>query len=71
MECQIDEGQTWDAADILSGNDLKAKWCWALWKATVQLQKGKDQRVLSRATNKEGNVQSGDPVRWYSHLHLT
>lgn len=62
VECSIDEGQTWEIATILSGNDVKAKWCWALWKATVRLQKGKKRRVLSRATDKGGNVQTGEPV---------
>lgn len=62
VECSTDEGQTWEAAEILSGNDLKAKWCWALWKATVRLHKGKKRRLLSRATDNGGNVQTGEPV---------
>lgn len=69
VECSIDEGQTWEVAEILSGNGVEAKWCWALWKATVRLQKGKKRRVLSRATDKGGNMQSGKPVRSNSHLH--
>ena len=70
VECSIDEGRTWEAAEIWSGNDLKAKWCWVLWKATVRLQTGKKRRVLSRATDAGGNVQTGRPVRWNSHLRL-
>lgn len=70
VECSIDEGQTWEAAEVLSGNDLKAKWCWALWKVTVRLPKGKNRRVLSRATDKGGNIQTGDPVRRNSRLRL-
>lgn len=62
VECSIDEGQTWEAAEIFSGNSLKAKWSWALWKATVRLEKGKNRRILSRATDQGGNVQSGEPV---------
>lgn len=70
VECSIDEGQTWETAEILSGNRLKAKWSWALWKATIRIQKGKNRRVLSRATDRGGNVQTGEPVRWNSHFHL-
>lgn len=72
VECSIDGGQTWEAAEILSGSGLEAKWSWALWKATVRLQKGKNRRILSRATDKGGNVQNGEPVRWNSpsHIHL-
>ena len=67
VECSIDEGLTWEMATIISGNDLKVKWCWALWKATVRLQKGTKRRVLSRAMDKGGNVQTGQPV---IHPHL-
>ena len=70
VECSIDDGQTWQAAEILNDNGIKAKWCWALWKATVRLPKGKKRRVLSRATDAGGNMQSGKPVRSNSHLHL-
>lgn len=66
----MDNGQTWEAAEILCGNDLKAKWSWALWKATVRFQKGKNRRVLSRATDKGGNVQTGEPVRSNFRSHI-
>ena len=70
VEYSIDEGRTWETAKILSGNDLKAKWCWALWKATVRLHRGKKRRILSRATDRGGNVQTGEPVgaTFLSHL---
>lgn len=71
VEYSIDEGRTWETAKISSGNCLKAKWCWALWKATVRLQKGKKRRILSRATDKGGNVQSGEPVGLTFHPHLS
>ena len=71
VECSIDEGQTWELAEISGGNGLEAKWCWALWKATVGLPKGKKRRVLSRATDKGGNVQTGKPVRWPSPSRIT
>ena len=70
VECSVDGGQTWETAEILSGNDPKARWCWALWKATVLFQKGKNRQVLSRATDKGGNVQTGKPVRSNSYPHL-
>lgn len=62
VECSVDEGRTWETAKILSGNGPKDKWCWALWKATVRLQKGKKRQILSRATDRGGNVQTGRPV---------
>ena len=71
VEFSIDEGQTWAAADILSGNGLEAKWSWALWKATARIPKGENRRVLSRATDKGGNVQTGKPVSLNFLLHLT
>ena len=70
VECSIDEGETWQAAEILSGNGIKTRWCWALWRATVRLQKGKNRRILSRATDKGGNMQTGKAVRSNPHPHI-
>ena len=61
-----DEGRTWSKAQITANGDGKSKWCWALWKATVHLEKGKERRVLSRATDCGGNAQTGRPL--YVHL---
>ena len=63
VECSVDDGRTWETAEISGGNGIEEKWCWALWKATVRLQKGKNRRILSRATDKGGNIQTGQPVR--------
>jgi sulfite oxidase len=59
VEVSVDEGKSWVAADIVAGKGLK--WCWVLWKAEVEVKKGK-RRVLSRATDTGGNVQAKCPV---------
>jgi sulfite oxidase len=57
VEVSIDEGKSWGNAEIL-GNP--SKWSWALWKAHVAVQKGKNRRILSRTTDRSGNVQRDD-----------
>lgn len=61
VEFSADDGRTWKVASILPQNHGQSKWGWALWKATVQLQKGQKTRLISRATDKGGNMQSGKP----------
>ena len=62
VEYSVDDGRTWESAKISSSNSSKEKWSWALWKATVRLHRGENRRILSRATDKGGNVQTGQPV---------
>ena len=61
VELSLDGGETWADAEI-KGQE-RGKWCWVLWTATVQLQKGSNRRILSRATDAGGNVQAPCP-RW-------
>ena len=61
VEVSADDGRTWKVASILPQNHGQSKWAWALWRATIQLQKGQKTRLLSRATDKGGNIQSGKP----------
>ena len=70
VEYSVDDGRTWATAKISSGNDFKEKWCWALWKATIRLQRGENRRILSRATDRGGNRQTGQPVRSIFNPHL-
>ena len=61
VEVSADDGRTWKAADILPHGGGQSRWAWTLWKTAVYLQKGPKKRLLSRATDKNGNVQSGKP----------
>lgn len=60
MEFSVDGGEMWSNADLIrdydgSGDELK--WAWCLWTAKVKVEKGKDIRIFSRATDKSGNTQ--------------
>ena len=44
VEISTDDGKSWIEAEITKGG---GKWSWALWKATVKLDKGKGRRILS------------------------
>ena len=61
VEISIDGGSTWFDAEILDGKEGRGKWCWVLWRAVVELERGSSRGVLSRATDKGGNVQSACP----------
>ncbi|KAI9747966.1 MAG: hypothetical protein M1815_003723 [Lichina confinis] len=61
VEVSTDDGATWSDAAIVEGNEGHGKWCWALWSATVELERGSPRRVLSRATDAGGNTQAADP----------
>lgn len=55
VEVSGNGGKTWIDARIVEGKE--EKWGWVLWRAEVRAEKGK-QRLLSRATDKGGNVQA-------------
>ncbi|KAG8529835.1 uncharacterized protein KY384_005316 [Bacidia gigantensis] len=61
VEVSTDIGQTWTECNILAGGESESKWAWSLWMVSVRAQRG-TQRLLSRATDKGGNVQTGEPV---------
>ena len=58
VEVSTDDGKSWIEAEITKGG---GKWSWALWQATVKLEKGKGRRILSRAIDKGGNTQDPNP----------
>ncbi|KAL2821810.1 Oxidoreductase, molybdopterin-binding domain-containing protein [Aspergillus cavernicola] len=41
----------------LGRDKTKKKWCWVLWKAEVEVEKGPGREVVSRAFDAEGNKQ--------------
>lgn len=61
VEISVDDGRTWTDAEIIDGKEGRGKWCWVLWRAVVRLQKGRPRRIISRATDAGGNIQSANP----------
>ena len=61
VEVSTNDGRTWERAYILSPKEERSKWAWTLWKATIRIDKGSKKRVISRATDKGGNVQTDKP----------
>ncbi|OCL09349.1 sulfite oxidase-like protein [Glonium stellatum] len=66
VEVSADGGSTWEDAELIKcveneEKDVSLKWAWCLWRAKVKLEKGTGKRLLSRATDKGGNVQTRCP----------
>ena len=66
VEVSADGGSTWKEADLSFGGygDLKTaesrrkiKWAWCLWSAKINVERGSNQNIVSRATDYEGNTQ--------------
>lgn len=62
VEVSADEGASWQDAELLGsgevdGEGVSLKWAWCLWRARVRVERGEERRILSRATDKGGNVQ--------------
>ncbi|KAL6722140.1 hypothetical protein ACLMJK_001247 [Lecanora helva] len=64
VEISIDDGRTWSKAEIMNTNREKSKWAWAIWKANVNVEKGREKRLLSRATDAGENIQNDNPGKW-------
>ena len=66
VEVSGDGGKTWIDAELNQGEaeaGVSLKWAWSLWTANVNMDQGKDKTILSRATDKAGNVQDPCP-KW-------
>ncbi|KAI9740503.1 MAG: hypothetical protein M1834_005083 [Cirrosporium novae-zelandiae] len=63
VEISVDDGRTWQAAQLITEPRYQSKWCWVLWKATVKMSSGSSRRFLSRAIDAGGNVQTAHP-KW-------
>ncbi|KAH9882420.1 hypothetical protein J1614_000656 [Plenodomus biglobosus] len=63
VEVSTDEGKTWVDAQLHKSyegedaKDVELKWAWALWKAKVKVEPGKNVKIWSRATDQSGNTQ--------------
>ncbi|KAE8132704.1 Oxidoreductase, molybdopterin-binding domain-containing protein [Aspergillus pseudotamarii] len=56
VQVSADGGQTWVDAEI-EGPSLVRKWCWVLWRAKVNIERGTERQILSRAFDRGGNLQ--------------
>jgi sulfite oxidase len=69
VEVSVDGGETWTDAELVksyegeAAKDVELKWAWTLWKARIKVDKGKDVKIYSRATDKSGNMQKFCP-KW-------
>lgn len=66
VEVSADGGSTWEDAELIKcaendEKDVSLKWAWCLWRTKVKLEKGAGKKLLSRATDKGGNVQARCP----------
>jgi sulfite oxidase len=68
VEVSADEGKTWweaqlldnDTTQLLEGvsrNVGELKWAWCRWKKWMRVERGKDKKIWSRATDASGNLQ--------------
>lgn len=66
VEISTDDGITWQNAELLKSKereDMDLKWAWCLWRAKVQITKGRSRKLLSRAVDRSGNTQEACP-KW-------
>ena len=66
VEVSTDEGKAWQDAELLKAEDEtegELKWAWCLWRADVKIQKGKNRKIFSRATDRSGHTQK-ETVEW-------
>ncbi len=64
VEVSTNEGQTWKQAQIDDGGTMSSKWSWVLWEVDVEIEKGENKRIFSRATDKGGNTQAVERSKW-------
>lgn len=69
VEVSVDGGETWTDTELIKAyegeeaNDVELKWAWTLWRARVKIEKGKNVKIFSRATDKSGSRQ-GKSSEW-------
>lgn len=66
VEISVDGGESWVNADLFGDyddteKDVDLKWAWCLWTAKVNIEKGTNKTILSRATDSAGNTQCKCP----------
>ena len=64
VEVSVDGGETWTDAELIKvyegeeAEDVELKWAWTLWRIRVKVEKAKDVKIFSRATDRSGNTQA-------------
>lgn len=61
VEVSVDDSVSWHEAELSDDLEGGGRWTWVLWQARVKLSVRKNGRILSKATDKGGNVQEKDP----------
>ncbi len=64
VEVSTDAGKTWKKAKIEDAGDMASKWSWVLWQAGVEIEKGENLRIFSKATDRSGNMQPAEQSEW-------
>lgn len=64
VEVSTNDGRSWTAAKIVNTFSEQSKWSWALWQATVNIEKGPNKRILSRAIDADGYIQNNEGGKW-------
>ncbi len=64
VEVSTDAGKTWKQAKIEDAGDMGSKWSWVFWQADVEIEKGENLRIFSKATDRSGNTQSLERSEW-------
>ena len=64
-----DDGKTWHEAELIAGREKgyqqsDLKWAWCLWQVRIEMERGKGQKIVSRATDKGGNSQNEAHSEW-------
>ncbi|KAL5115624.1 hypothetical protein ACEQ8H_006511 [Pleosporales sp. CAS-2024a] len=61
VQVSLDQGHTWHDAELIRDHEAnhaeELKWAWCLWRARVKVEKGKHDKIWSRATDRSGNTQ--------------
>ncbi len=66
MRVQVsgDEGRSWTDAKVDDGGKQASKWSWVLWKARVKMQRGKERKIFTKATDRGGYTQDKERSTW-------
>lgn len=64
VDVSTDDGRNWTAANIVNTHTEQSKWSWALWEAAVNIEKGHNKRILSRAIDAGGYTQNNEGAKW-------
>lgn len=62
VEVSVDDGVSWQEAELSSDQNGDGRWAWVLWQARVMFSVGRNRKILSRATDKGGSMQEKDPA---------